>query len=169
MIVVCDASPVIALAAIGRLELLPALYGEVVLPHAVRDEITADPQGEALLADAPWMLFRAATDRAAVARLEVEVDRGEAEAIALAVELAADLVVVDDRRGRIVASGRGLAVIGVVGVILEARHRGLVAALRPVLDDLDRLAGFWLSDRVRMVALESAGEHAADDPPDGSR
>jgi predicted nucleic acid-binding protein len=82
VIVVCDASPVIALAAVEHLELLHALYGEVVLPRAVRDEIAAGPRGEATLLGAPWLVEREAVDRMVVAELETEVDRGEAEAIA---------------------------------------------------------------------------------------
>jgi predicted nucleic acid-binding protein len=68
------------------------------------------------------------------------------------------LLVIDDRHGRIVAGRRGLVLIGVVGVLLEAHAKGLVGEVRPLLDDLGRRAGFWLSDRVRREILKSAGE-----------
>ena len=158
MIVVSDASPIIALAAIGRLDLLPDLYGEVVVPIAVHEEITARPDGAALVAGRPWLSARAARDRDLVSRLEIELDRGEPEAIALAVELPADLLVIDDRRGRTVAAQRGVPLIGVVGVLIEARTRGLLDSVRPVLDDLAARAGFWLGNDVRRQALKAVGE-----------
>ena len=158
MIVVCDASPIIALAAVSRLELLRDMYVDVFMPRAVHAEIFVGPGGPEIIAGAPWLVTRDAHDAAVVAELQVQVDPGEAEAIALAIELAADLLLIDDRKGRLVAVSRNLPVVGVVGILLEARERGLIARLRPTLDDLRRLAAFRLSDRVYRLALEAAHE-----------
>lgn len=80
-----------------------------------------------------------------------------AEAITLALERRADLVLLDERSGRRRAAALGLSYTGVVGVLLEARKRGLLKAVRPVLDEL-RALGFWLSEAVYERALEVAGE-----------
>lgn len=158
MIVICDASPIIALAAVGRLDLVRELYGEAIIPRAVHEEITLGPGGAELIAGAPWLFMRDARDRSVVGELEGEVDRGEAEAIALAIELAADLIIIDDRRGRIAAARRGIPLTGVVGILLEARTRGLIGPVGPVLDELQTRAGFRLGESVRRQALEAAGE-----------
>jgi len=163
VIVICDASPIIALAAVGRLDLVRNLYGDVAVPRAVRAEVAAGPGGSELLAGTRWLIARDALRRDVVAELEIEVDSGEAEAIALALELEADLLVIDDRRGRMLAARRGIPFVGVVGVLLEARSRGLLDAVRPVLDDLRDLAVFRLSDSVRKEALRIAGESLAGD------
>ena len=158
MFVVCDASPIIALAGVSRLELLRDMYVDVVIPRVMHAEIVAGQGGREIIAGSPWLVTRDARDAAVVAELLVQVDPGEAEAIALGIELAADLLVIDDRKGRLVAVSRGLPVVGVVGILLEARERGLLAALRPILDDLRRVAAFRLSDRVYRQALEAAHE-----------
>ena len=87
MIVVSDASPISNLFRVGRLELLHVLYGEVVIPAGVHAELLAGPSGAAALESAPWIRMEALSDRTAAADLERELDRGEAEAIALAVQL----------------------------------------------------------------------------------
>jgi predicted nucleic acid-binding protein len=158
VIVVSDASPIIALAAIGQVDLLRGVHGDVLVPAAVRDEIHGDATGVALLAASPWIAVRSATRRDLVRDLEHRVDAGEAEAIALAIELDADFLVIDDRRGRIVARSLGLRLTGVVGILLEAKARGLVPEIRALLDDLARGAAFRVSGELRRHALDLAGE-----------
>jgi uncharacterized protein len=161
VIVVSDASPLIALAAIKKLDLLRALYREIVIPSAVFDEVTAVRQtapGADELRAATWIGVRQAGDRALVEALSMELDAGEAEAIALAVEVEADLLLMDERRGRIVATRLGRPVVGVLGVIVEAKAAGLISAVRPVLEALVGEAGFRISSTLHERVLAAAGE-----------
>jgi len=148
MTVVCNTSPLLVLAKIQRLGLLTQLYARLVIPGAVVDEIgakadAAAAQIQALVATPPVTVQRATPQT--LAGLPDDLGPGEREAIALALETAADVVVLDDQVGRHLARARGLQVTGTVGVLIEARSRGLLPALRPELDRL-RDAGLWLAD-----------------------
>lgn len=160
MIVVSDSSPLIALASIGHLDLLRALYGRVLIPEAVRDEVSGDIDRrgarEILLAD--WIEVRPASDTIDLYLARTLVDAGEAEAIGLAIELNAELLIVDERRARDLATTMGLRITGVVGVLLEAKKRALVPAIKPVLDALSATGGFHLSRAFQAAALRAAGE-----------
>ena len=121
MIVVSDTSPLTALLTVGEARLLPELFAEVVIPEAVRDELL---RTHALLP--AWVRVEPVKNVAEAARLGRLVDTGEAEAIALARELHADRLLIDERRGRKLAAQEGVAVIGLLGVILLARRNGLI-------------------------------------------
>ncbi|WP_446009346.1 DUF3368 domain-containing protein [Candidatus Electrothrix sp.] len=94
-------------------------------------------------------------------KLRRDLDQGESETIALAVELRADLVLLDEKEGRNVAAHFGLRPVGIIGVLLEAKKKGLTTELRPHLDALRNEAGFYLSDRLYLHALALAGEIVA--------
>ena len=98
------------------------------------------------------------TDPVLFASLQVELDDGEAEAIVLAIELKADFLLLDERKGRAIATRLGLRPIGLLGVLVEAKHKRLITDLRSVLDDLIRKAGFWISQELYEHALKIAGE-----------
>ena len=136
MIVVSNTSPILNLAVIGQLDLLQMLYDRVTVPQAVYDEIVVEgtdlPGAEEVKA-ARWIEARQPSDRGVVASLELELDRGEAEAIALAVELNADLLLLDEREGRAIASRFNLKFIGLLGVLTETKRKGFIPALKPVM------------------------------------
>jgi predicted nucleic acid-binding protein len=134
VIVVSDSSPIIGLAGVGQVELLRLLFGEVVIPPAVREELLSGPRGAAALEASPWIRVEPIHDQQMAAELYAELDRGEAEAIVLAVELGAELLLIDERRGRAAAERRGLSAMGIVGVLLEAKSAGIIASVRPMLD-----------------------------------
>jgi uncharacterized protein len=160
VIVVSDSSPLIALASVGYLKLLQTLYGRVVVPQAVRNEVLGDidrPGAQEILA-AEWIEVRAASDTVDLYLARTLVHAGEAEAIGLAIELDADLLIVDERRARDLAETMGLRITGVVGVLLEAKSRGLIPAIKPILDALSVSGGFHLSHRFYTAALKAAGE-----------
>ena len=115
MIVVSDTSPVLNLARIGRLELLPLLFGEVLIPSAVYQELTTsqkDLPPAIDLAALPWLIVASAKNQNRVLEFRQDLDPGEAEAIVLAIERRADLLLVDERRGRRTATAAGLTVAG---------------------------------------------------------
>ena len=153
MIVVSDTSPITALLAIGKQDLLRSLFIEVLIPRAVHSELL---RAHTALPD--WLRVSEVHDMAHVERLLESLDRGESEAIVLAEESHADMLLIDERRGRQIATMEGLRVIGLVGVILLAKRRGLINAVAPVLRELADDAGMYLSDALVRDALASVGE-----------
>jgi predicted nucleic acid-binding protein len=145
LIVVADTSPVLSLARISRLEFLRVLYHQVLIPSAVYQELRASssqPPGHIDFDAASWLIVAAPTDRRRVEALCEDLDLGEAEAIVLAIERGADLLLIDERRGRRTAQASGLAITGLLGVVAQAKRAGLIDAARPVLDELIELARF---------------------------
>lgn len=153
MIVVSDTSPITNLVDIGRLELLRTLFGTAVIPREVFRELADGGIGVP-----DWIEVRDVRDRTRVADLENRLDPGEAEALSLAIEIKANLVLVDERRGRAVAKDLGVRTIGVLGVLLRAKSEGHIVAVAPLLDELIRTAGFYVSATLRVQTLELAGE-----------
>jgi len=161
LIVVSDSSPLVALAGIGRLELLRALYGTVVVPDAVWHEVVekAPDQNRAnALRTADWLERRIPTDQPLVLALQESLGRGEAEAVALAVEVKSDLLLMDERIGRRLARQLGVRVIGVLGMLVEAKQRSLVPAIKPMIDQLRDAVGFRLGAALVERVLADEGE-----------
>jgi predicted nucleic acid-binding protein len=90
--------------------------------------------------------------------LSQDLDPGESETIVLGLEIGASLILIDEREGRHRAQRMGLRAMGVVGILLLAKERGFLAAVRPTLDALRFRAGFWVSDTVYRQALSAANE-----------
>ena len=149
-LIVSDASPLIHLAAINKLELVPKLVGSVVLPPAVFDEITAqgsEKPGAMGVREAAWVEVIACRDTELLARFMAELDAGEAEALTLAVELKADAVLMDERLGRSVASRENIKTIGLLGLLIEAKTGGLIQLVTPEMDALRR-SGFYIANSI---------------------
>lgn len=161
MIVVSNSSPLVSLAAIGRLELLHELYGTIIIPQAVHHEVVIQGLGQPGAVEVrtlDWIACRDVGDPDMVTALEGRLDRGEAEAIALAVEVQADLLLMDERLGRAEAARFGLRFVGILGVLIEAKGRGLLQRIEPILDELQQDAGFRVSEALRARVLQAAGE-----------
>ncbi len=164
MIVVSDASVLIALARIGHLDMLPTLFGKVFIPRAVAREIeVGGKDGSELFKQAEWIhivdlrSLELTEKLSSPHRNNVKLDKGEAQAIALALELDADYLLIDERRGRRVAESLGIDLIGVLGVLALAKRKGLLPEIRPALDALRRV-GFRISDDLYRFVLEEADE-----------
>ena len=161
MIVVSDTSPITNLAAVGRLDLLHQPYGSLKIPQAVSEEVAAngaEQRGFSQVQTSSWIETRAVTNHALVTALMLELHPGESEAIALAIELQANLLLMDERNGRRVATRFGLKYVGLLGVLIEAKSKGLLSAVHPILDDLRSKAGFWISEVLYRRVLQAAGE-----------
>jgi len=160
VIVVSDASPIIGLSAIGLLDLLQDLYQSVLVPEAVYREVTkiSGLPGAKEIEAAQWIRRHALPANSLVTALTTKLDLGESEAIALALEQKADLLLMDERQGRYIARRMGLEVIGVLGALVEAKHRNHLAKLKPALDELASTAGFRVSGALYQKALTIAGE-----------
>lgn len=162
MIVVSNASPLINLARIGRLLLLRDLYGQLTIPEAVWNEVVIegkDQPGVSEIEAATWIRRKVVTDNQLVRILQQDLDDGEAEAIALAVEEEADLLLMDERIGRESANHLGLRYVGLVGVLVEAKSKALVREIKPLLDALRDIAGFRLSEDLYSRVLKDQGEN----------
>jgi len=148
VIIVSDTSSINNLAAINQLHLLQQLYQTVLIPEAVYQELT-DPSfpvaGATEVQTFDWIQTLAVTNRSVVEMLNNELDIGEAEAIALALEFEADQVLIDERRGRLVAAKLNLRYTGILGILVEAKSRGLIVEVKPLLDALISQAGFWVA------------------------
>ncbi|MGH2536535.1 MAG: DUF3368 domain-containing protein [Candidatus Promineifilaceae bacterium] len=158
-LVIVNTTPLIALSLIGQLPLLQQLYGEVVVPAAVMAEILAGgPAGAGIVEvqQAGWLRQAALADPAR-ADVLADLDRGEAEVIALGQELRAALVIIDERLGRLHARRLGFAVTGTLGVLLRAKQEGLIGEVRPLIHELQR-QGIRLSHTVIQRALALAKE-----------
>lgn len=161
MIIVSDTSPINNRAAINQLHLLHQLYGTVLIPEAVYRELT-DPSfpvsGAAEVQTLAWIQTRSVTDRTIVDALSNELDIGETEAIALAVEVQAEQVLIDERRGRLVAARLDLRCMGILGILVEAKSQHLIAEVKPLLDALVNQAGFWIAEPLYNSVLQLVDE-----------
>ena len=161
MIVVSNTSPLTNLAIIEQFHLLHALYQHIVIPESVWRELNANGiewPGSQQTRQATWIERMSVANRPLVTVLRCDLDQGEAEAIALALELHADLLLIDEREERRVAEQLGLRVTGVVGLLIEAKMQAKLSRIKPLLDRLRYDAGFFISNRVYSLALHLAQE-----------
>jgi predicted nucleic acid-binding protein len=157
--VIVDTSPIQYLFQTGLLDLLPTLYGRVVVPEAVARELAVGrTQGVPLPNPRSyrWMRVRSVREPALLS-ITIDLGLGEWEAIALALQFAGSLLVVDDARARRHARLRGIRFTGTLGGLLRGKEAGHLPALAPVLDQLDEL-GFRLHPATRASVLKLAGE-----------
>jgi len=153
MIVVSDTSAITSLIQIDRIEVLRELYGAILIPPAVERELRAHHS-----AIPNFIEVTAIHDREAAARLLLEINRGEAEAIVLAKEVRANVLLIDERKGRAVALREGIPIIGLVGALIAAKHKGFLPSLATALDELELKADFRIGAELRAAALQAAGE-----------
>ena len=161
MKIVSNASPLINLARIGKVDLLHQLYGKLFIPEAVWREVVVDGAGQPgadEVEKAAWIEKREVVNTQLVQALLQELDAGESEAIALALEEEADWLLMDDHLGRETAHHFKLRCIGLVGVLLVAKHKGLILAIKPHLNALRDLAGFHLRDSIYNRILKDENE-----------
>jgi predicted nucleic acid-binding protein len=150
MIIVADSSPLIALSRVGRLELLRSVYGTVIVPDAVWAELVLDGEGRAgaaMVKESAWIIRHAAQHREVVKELEDTLDPGECEAIALAQEIGADALLMDEQLGRAAALHLGLKVTGLLGVLLAAKEMGLLLDAFELAKEMQR-NGWWVADHL---------------------
>jgi len=139
---------------VGRARLLEKLFGEVVIPPAVFDELTAFHD-----AIPSWARVVAVRDITKAERFSDVLDRGESEALVLAVELGADFLLMDEKAGREVAALEGLQVVGLLGVALRAKQAGILGCtMKQLLVELEFMAGFRMSQELKSRVLMLAGE-----------
>ncbi|MFN0069701.1 MAG: DUF3368 domain-containing protein [Limisphaerales bacterium] len=163
MTVVTDTSVVLNLCFIGQQGLLSRLFTALLAPPRVAAEFqrlaASDPRFQGLVFPPVIRIAAPAGSPPAVTR-DFALHGGEIAALSLALKHRADLVLMDEREGRAAARALGLASIGVVGILLQARERSLIPALAPLLDKLQAGARFWIAPSLRTAVLRAAGEAA---------
>lgn len=158
MPVVSNTSPILNLAIIGQLELIPRQFGQVQIPSAVLSELKVQedrPGSKDILAalDVGWIEVQEVSSQLSVQLLQQVLDQGESEAITLAIDLKADRILLDERDGRKKAKSLGLKVTGVLGILLRAKQAGDLSSLPDAIDALVNTAGFRISPELLAKVL----------------
>jgi len=156
--VVSNTTPIISLLKIGKLEILKDLYEEIYIPQEVFSEIEAGKNKKFYLnlLAFEWIRIEQIQDRKSIAYF-LDLDKGEVEAIILASEIEADLILLDEALGRYHAKHAGLKVTGTIGVLIKAKKQGLISELKPLIFEL-REKGVWLSESLIEKILEITNE-----------
>ncbi len=156
--IVSNTTPIISLLKLNRLELLQKLYKQIYIPTAVYNEIEAGKSKGYYkdLSRLSWINIVEIQDKQAVAYF-LDLDAGEAEAIVLATELYADLIVLDEKLGRFHAKHAKLKVTGTIGILIKAKHEGLIKELKPLLDELTEKE-VWISEKLKKEIFNIVGE-----------
>ena len=158
MIVIADSSALVALSLCQSLPLLETLFGEIYVPLSVYEEVTFKGKPEAkALGDYLQARVKSIDMKNYPIQNTANLGSGELEAIALYMNIGADLLIIDDARAKKTAYANGLEVMGSIGVLLLAKDRGLINAIKPLLNLLNA-SDIHLSSRIINKALELAGE-----------
>lgn len=158
-LIISNTTPIINFAEIGRLDLLDELFGNVIVPQAVVDELLAKRRLFPLAANATASLnVVSPLDRLLVRGFQSVVHAGEAECLALAMENPGSLLILDDLQARAMASANGLPFTGTMGLLAEAKARGFVDAVAPLIQELRVSARFWISSELERRILKDADE-----------
>lgn len=161
MIVVSDTSPISNLIVIDRLDIVEKLFAEIIVPPTVDNEIRAlQSLGISLVRydTANWIRIIYPRNKQKVIELGITLDKGESEAIAIALEIGCNLLLMDERMGTRIARKEGLKTVGLAGILLNAKREQIVSEVRPLLRQLRERAGFWLGEQLEQKILDSAGE-----------
>ena len=157
--VISNSTPIIHLAKIGQLDLLKVFFGTITVPQMVWKECTfpgaSRPEIESILS-ADWIKVVKINDRI-VTLLRHDIDHGEAEAIALALERKASLILLDDSDAREKARLYHLPITGTVGLLLRAHHEGLLISFTETLNELES-SGFRLNAKLKEKLLKEVGD-----------
>ncbi len=147
--IISDTSCLIVLSNIGELELLHKTYGQIITTSDVASEFGQELPN--------WVEIAAAKDKYRQKILELQLDKGEASAIALAIEIPESTIILDDYKARKLAEKLGLSITGTIGVIIKAKLRGMIPSVKPYLDKI-RKTDFYISNELYDKAMEEAGE-----------
>ncbi len=147
--IISDTSCLILLDKIGEIEILHKLFGTIITTQEVAKEF-----GQPLPS---WLKIQQPADKNYQSIIETSLDKGEASAIALAIELDDCLLIIDDLKGRKFAQQLGLMIIGTLGVIIDAKLAGIITSVKPILVKI-KATNFRLSEELELLILKKANE-----------
>lgn len=148
-VIISDTSCLIVLRNIGELTLLQKAYSSIITTKEVADEFGDEFPD--------WILIKSPKDQQKQQLLSFQVDKGEASAIALAMELPTEAIILDDYKARQLAVKLGLPVTGTLGVLIKAKNQGIITSVKPILEKLKQ-TNFRISNQLIAEVLEMAGE-----------
>ena len=158
--VVCNSSPLIHLAKVGKLELLKGYFTEISIPEAVYRECVIDGKDREdakRIENAAWIRVVDIKNIDLKKAFNTVLDEGESEAIVLALQESADLILLDDYEARELARTYGMKITGTIGLLIKAKYEGDISSIDEMLKKLRR-TGFWLSDDLYTKILRDEGE-----------
>ncbi|MFN8714444.1 MAG: DUF3368 domain-containing protein [Bacteroidota bacterium] len=147
--IISDTSCLIVLSKIGELELLHKLYGQIITTFDIAAEY-----GEPLPV---WVEIAEVVDKTRQLLLEMQIDKGESSAIALALETPGSTIILDDIKARKIAHQLGLTYTGTIGIVVRAKLQGIIPSIKPILEKI-RQTDFRISDELEVQALKAANE-----------
>jgi predicted nucleic acid-binding protein len=158
--IICNSSPIIGLAKIERLDIIEKLYREIIVPEAVFDELITKGRDKDKTAainkmiDKNIVIVQKVKNRELIRALRKDLDYGESEVIALAIELQADLVILDEKDARDIADFYNLTKTGLLGVLIRAKERGFIPSVKEYMDRLIK-AGFRIDENLYELIASS--------------
>lgn len=147
--IISDTSCFIILTNVGELELLHKVYGQIVTTPEIVAEF-GEPLPE-------WVEINEVKDKYRQTILELQIDKGEASAIALALETPDSVVILDDYKARKIAERLGVTLTGIIGVIIKAKLNGTIPSVKPIIEKIKQ-TDFRLSAEIETQALKEADE-----------
>ena len=159
--IVSNSTPLINFSAIDRLDILEALFTEVAIPPAVEYEVLEGGHrypGMTAIRQASFIVRHDIHNAMLRDALTIDLDPGEAEAITLALEEKAGLLLLDEIAGRTIAESYQLSFTGSIGCLIEAKKKGIIQAVKPLLDAMQKEARFWVNPRLYTRILTEQGE-----------
>lgn len=161
--IICNSSPIIGLAKVDRLDIIEKLYQEIIVPEAVFDELITKGRDKDKTAEINELIdqnivtVQNVSNRELIRALRKDLDYGESEVIALALELQADLVILDEKDARDIAEFYNLKKIGLLGVLIRAKERGFISSVKEYMDKLIN-AGFRIDQNLYELIASSLEE-----------
>jgi predicted nucleic acid-binding protein len=147
--IISDTSCFIILKNIGELDLLHKVYGQIITTHEIASEY-----GEIL---PEWVEIVKVSDKYRQQLLEMQIDKGESSAIALALEIPDSLIILDDYKARKIAERLGISFTGTIGVIIKAKLSGIIPSIKPLLKKIKQ-TNFRITNDIEIQALSEANE-----------
>ena len=157
MIIVTNSTPLISLSKIGKISLLQNIFGKVFIPDAVYNEVSVQGQGRVGWNLPSYIKTKHVTNTMASRFLRAQLDYGESEAIVLAKEMNADLLILDEKKARRIAKLNGITVIGTIGVLQKAKDEGIIKSIRECMDEMIE-SGIWLDEKLYRFVLDQNNE-----------
>lgn len=158
MVVISDTSVITNLIQLNHLMLLKDLFGNIIVPQKVFEELGKLPEQIEIIEKLDWIEIKQISDREHFDNLLKILDPGEAQAIVLALELKADALLIDEKKGRKIAQEYGITITGLLGVLIDAKSESLVHKVKPILDKLIFELGFRISPKLYQDILQKIGE-----------
>ena len=152
--VIVNSTPLIILSKIGELEILKNLYGEIIIPRAVFEEVTIKSDA---IKNLSWIKILEVQDKSNRKIYQAKLHDGEVEVMMLAKEISADLLIIDDNAAKKFAKFLGFQVTGTLGILLKSKSEKIISEVKPILEKM-QAENFYISEEIIKLVLKTAGE-----------